>query len=556
MGINPTNFAFRATWKVTVGALFFWTVTLVGLLLWALEKENISVERLATMEARANFNKDSALRNWMAKRGGVYVQIDRGTPPNPYLDHIPERDIQTPSGKQLTLVNPAYMLRQTMNEFSELYGIKGRITSLKPLNKINEPDEWEREVLHAFDRDELEEKWEIGDINGKPHLRYMQAFYTKKACLKCHKHQGYQVGDVRGGIGVSIPLTPYLKVKGQTIRNLQFSYCGIWLLGIIGIGFGNHFARRRIIQQQEVEEALSVSKERFQDLVESTSDWIWELNNGGNFTYASPRVKEILGYEPEELVGKMTRFDLMPPMEAEDIRKQYSSFAAAAEPFDAMTNVNLHKNGHKVVMESSGRPFFNAEGKLLGYRGIDRDITERKQAEAELERLVTHDPLTGLYNRKALDERLTSEIIRATRYDRPLSIFALDIDHFKQVNDTHGHQAGDAVLRSFAEVINKSIRNMDCAARYGGEEFLVILPETPLSNAKNLAERLRSKIAENHIQIEKNKVLNVTASIGVATFPKHAKSWRDLLKVADIAMYAAKKNGRNRVHTADNSKLS
>ncbi|MCP3848632.1 MAG: diguanylate cyclase [Gammaproteobacteria bacterium] len=783
-----------------------------------MEKENIAVERLATMEARANFNKDTALRNWIAKRGGVYVQINRGTPPNPYLDHIPERDIQTTSGKQLTLVNPAYLLRQTMNEFSELYGIKGSITSLKPLNKINEPDEWESKVLHAFDRGELDEKWEVGDINGEPHLRYMQAFYTKKSCLKCHKHQGYQVGDVRGGVGVSIPLTPYIEVKSQTIRNLKFSYSTIWLLGIIGIGFVNHFTRQHITQQQESKEALSVSKERFQDLVESTTDWIWELDNKGNFTYASPRVKELLGYEPEELVGKMTGFDLMSPREAEAIKKEYNSFIAAAEPFYAMANINLHKDGHEVVMESSGRPFFDARGKLLGYRGIDRDITyrkraeellkesekkyrrlidglgdkhcifshtpegifsyaspgfralfgkepekiigkswrelgftddstvaddkadkriqndntsegnhfetvilncnhpdgsvkiieiaqspvfqgdclvaiegicaditERKQAEKELEKILcekgervkelqcmygvaesirnratleelfqdvaniiplswhypeitrgkvtfeekeyvsesfeeteweqscdilvnnkplgsikvfyleetpeldegpfmveernliegiaknlsesiekrgkeeelihmaTRDPLTGLYNHNEMQLLLNDEIERASRYKHPLSIFMLDLDHFKSVNDTYGHQSGDIVLQHLAKILESTIRTTDYAARYGGEEFLVILPETPLSETKNLAERLCSKIAENSIKIQKNKVLNVTASIGIATFLKHAKSQRDLLDAADVAMYTAKKNGRNRVHTADNS---
>ncbi|MCP4043903.1 MAG: PAS domain S-box protein, partial [Gammaproteobacteria bacterium] len=135
----------------------------------------------------------------------------------------------------------------------------------------------------------------------------------------------------------------------------------------------------RTAELAKTNDALRNSVGRFRSLVESTSDWIWELDNEANFTYASPQVKEILGYDPEELVGKMTRFDLMPPVEAEAIRAKYSSFIAAAEPFDAMTNVNLHRDGQEVVMESSGRPFFDAEGELLGYRGIDRDISERRK---------------------------------------------------------------------------------------------------------------------------------------------------------------------------------
>ncbi len=193
IGATPN---YRLIWANTLLMFTSWTLVLGGLLFWAMELESEHVETLATMEARANFNKDTALRNWMAKRGGVYVEINRGTPPSPYLKHIKERDIVTPSGKQLTLVNPAYLLRQTMNEFSELYGVKGRITSLKPLNPINEPDEWERAVLNNFDHEEYEEVWEVSEVEGKSHLRYMKAFYTKKSCLKCHEHQGYEVGDV------------------------------------------------------------------------------------------------------------------------------------------------------------------------------------------------------------------------------------------------------------------------------------------------------------------------------------------------------------------------
>ncbi len=140
-----------------------------------------------------------------------------------------------------------------------------------------------------------------------------------------------------------------------------------------------------VIRKRQFEDALSVSKRRFRDLVESTSDWIWEVDTEGNFTYASPRVKEILGYEPAELVGKMTAFDLMPPKEAESIEAEFSRVLAAEEAIDAMINVNLHRDGREIVMESNGRPFRDAEGKLLGYRGIGRDITERKRIEEELQ---------------------------------------------------------------------------------------------------------------------------------------------------------------------------
>ncbi|MDM8565301.1 PAS domain S-box protein [Candidatus Halobeggiatoa sp. HSG11] len=140
-----------------------------------------------------------------------------------------------------------------------------------------------------------------------------------------------------------------------------------------------------ISDRKRMEETLQASEERFRSLVESTSDWIWEIDEQGNFTYVSPRIKDILGYTPDEIIGKMTGFDLMPLEEAQKFQVEYASYILTAMSFEHMINVNLHKNGKQVIMESSGRPFFDESGKLMGYRGIDRDITERKQAEQALQ---------------------------------------------------------------------------------------------------------------------------------------------------------------------------
>ncbi len=137
-------------------------------------------------------------------------------------------------------------------------------------------------------------------------------------------------------------------------------------------------------ERKKIEKDLKKSEDWFRSLIESTSDWIWELDIQANFTYVSPQVKDVLGYEPEEIIGKMTGFDLMLPGDAKKIRAEFEGFVSAAEPFEGMINVNIHKSGRQVIMESSGRPFFDDTGKILGYRGIDRDITERKKAEREL----------------------------------------------------------------------------------------------------------------------------------------------------------------------------
>ena len=140
---------------------------------------------------------------------------------------------------------------------------------------------------------------------------------------------------------------------------------------------------------QKIHEDLRESEERFRNLTEITSDWIWEVDKNGFYTYVSPKIQDILGYEPEEIIGK-TPFDLMPPAEANRVSKFFNSIVASRKTFDCLENLNLHKNGHPVVLETSGIPTFDADGEFIGYRGIDRDITERKRAE-EFLRKQTHD---------------------------------------------------------------------------------------------------------------------------------------------------------------------
>ncbi|MGX9727370.1 MAG: diguanylate cyclase [Candidatus Electronema sp. VV] len=241
---------------ISCAVLLFWSGTLITLLYWAVVKEEGHALHYARLEARANFNKDMALRNWVSKRGGIYVPVSADTPPSPYLAHMSERDVKTASGKQLTLMNATYLLRQTMNEFSELYGIRGRITSLNPLNADNAPDVWETAVLEQFEQG-VQEVSEVAQIGGAPYLRYMQAVYAEESCLSCHFQQHtWKKGNVRGGIGVSVPLVPYLAIKRHTARLLLFSYSLLWLLGAVGIFFVNRFARRQMLRQENTEAEL------------------------------------------------------------------------------------------------------------------------------------------------------------------------------------------------------------------------------------------------------------------------------------------------------------
>ncbi len=208
--------SYSILYRYTAVAVVIWAIIVGGLLAWDINNENEQAIELANKEASTTFNKDLAFRTWVASHGGVYVPADERTPPNPYLSHVPERDITTTTGESFTLMNPAYVMRQVMEDYQNLYGVKGHITSLKPLNPVNAPDDWERQALLALEQG-ITETSEVIDIDGLPHIRHMQPLITEEACLKCHGDQGYKVGDIRGGVSVAVPMTTYTALASEDI---------------------------------------------------------------------------------------------------------------------------------------------------------------------------------------------------------------------------------------------------------------------------------------------------------------------------------------------------
>ena len=238
----------RTVYLIAATVALLWTITILVFFLWNSAFERKHLFEMAKNEALSFYKKDQAFRNWVASHSGVYVPVDENTPRNPYLSHVFERDITTPSGRELTLMNPAYVIRQVMGNFPDLYGVKGHITSLKPLNPINVPDEWEVSALSSFESGTVE-AIEISSIDGEPYMRFMRPMLTKESCLKCHAHQGYKVGDIRGGVSLAVPFTPYLAIQQSTIRGLASSLGSIWIFGIFAIGFITHIGKKRLVER-------------------------------------------------------------------------------------------------------------------------------------------------------------------------------------------------------------------------------------------------------------------------------------------------------------------
>jgi signal transduction histidine kinase len=250
--------AVAVIWTIVVAASFTFEIVRV-------KQETLEEARV---QADITFVKDILYRRWNAMHGGVYVPVTEETPPNPYLSHIPERDIVTPSGKQLTLMNPAYMTRQVNEIIKEKYGVRGHITSLNPIRPENAPDPWEKEALYAF-RNGKAEASSVSFINNKEYFRAMHAFITEKSCLKCHAKQGYREGDIRGGISISIPMKPLRAIENRNILTLAMVHGLLWVAGLIGIGSSRTRIRR---SEQERMHAVKELEQTADELERSNAD--------------------------------------------------------------------------------------------------------------------------------------------------------------------------------------------------------------------------------------------------------------------------------------------
>jgi diguanylate cyclase (GGDEF)-like protein len=410
---------FRIKRKINPLALFYLKISLViSLVILAVyagiyQRNNRLLLDALRQQAASYYDLIVRVRHWNAGYGGVYAEKKIGMEANPYLQEVGiEAEIETMDGSLLLLKNPALMTREISTILSDVNKIQFHITSLHLLNQDNAPDEFEQRALKKF-ADGEGEFWELEPRDAGPVFRYMAPLLFEESCDKCHSKFNYDLGDIRGGISVTIPFDK----TGQEIALNRLTIIGLSLLTL----------------------AL--------------------------------------------LLGS--------------------------------TYIMLNNLGTKL------------------------DAAQQALLEASI-----RDELTGLHNRRYLMTRLGEEFERARRKGTALGLLMIDIDHFKIVNDTFGHPAGDEVLRSVGQTLAGMLREYDVGGRYGGEEFAVILAETTPQDMVKLSERIREKI---DALADHGKVtgIHVTISIGVAVL-NDTDTIETLLQRADSALYRAKEAGRNR----------
>lgn len=300
---------------------------------------------------------------------------------------------------------------------------------------------------------------------------------------------------------------------------------------------GSHIAQ--FINRKQTEKKLRDSEQRFRSLTEFSSDWYWEQDLQFRFI-------DVAGRNIGDTTSFIGRTHWDESFKTEPINcswEEHRQKLEARKDFHDLILKNDREN-RSIYYTVSGRPIFDDDGTFRGYRGIGKDVTRQREADNQIQYLARHDALTGLPNRILFSETLVQTLHNSARHRRRFALLFIDLDRFKDINDTLGHQAGDQLLHEMAQRLKDTLRGGDFVARLGGDEFVVLLPEIEIGNDAAIVARKLLAALTKPIVVH-GQECRVSASIGISEYPTDAKDEHALMKNADIAMYHAKEQGKN-----------
>ena len=360
------------------------------------------------------------------------------------------------------------------------------------------------------------------------------------------------IADTYAEMGMAAPnisLDGFIYDRNPQTDMTWFYFSLLGALGMIGIVSGiaarfyqlNTIIRREMVAREIVTANLLALEQKYQILVEHAPFPILiSCLRDGRILYINPKAAQKLEITQEHAIGKLTHDYYADPEDRDSL-------------LVTIERQGYLQNAEVLLKATTGATFWvNVSATLIAFADEPAiflalvDVTKRKELEKQLETMAMTDDLTGLFNRRYFAAKGNAEFQRAHRYKTPLSMLMLDIDRFKLINDTYGHEAGDHVLKECATLMGQQLREIDILGRLGGEEFGVLLPNTDESHTLILAERLRHTIAQHPFVIH-GKPVSITASIGVAALHDDITLLDGVLRHADAAMYQAKQQGRNRV---------
>lgn len=307
-----------------------------------------------------------------------------------------------------------------------------------------------------------------------------------------------------------------------------------------------------ITAKRRLERALQLAHARLSAIIDSSFEGIITADTDQQIRTINQAACRIFGYREDEVIDQPLTM-LIP----ERFRAQHPSYVHQfqasddhARPMESRVEVSgRRKDGSEFMAEVTIAKI--GVGSRTEFTAFIRDISEHMRLLDELYLRASTDPLTGLHNRRHMTEEAEKELTRAQRFSHPTTAILIDLDDFKRINDTHGHQTGDQVLRQAAKICRRQVRRSDIIARWGGEEFLLLLPETDMTGAARMAERIQNELHGLRNSLPELEGQPVTASIGIAMFQGKGDGFEAMVHRADEAMYTAKHSGKDRIVTAD-----
>ncbi len=506
--------------------------------------KNIALQNnILLKEAKTLYQDQINIRKWNSMYGGVFVKPHQDEEPNPYL-----KDNTLKVNEKLTLmkINPAFMTRQ-LSELSNNDGYQFKITGLHPINPENNPNKFELRALKHFEKKKKSLEYYEFDQNNK--FYYMGALITTTSCLTCHKNQNYTLGEVSGGISIRLDATQHNMVLKSIQTKVLYAKIFIFVFTSILLLLLNNQLNSNIKLQKEVQKRTSEiesTKDLMQKILDADMSFLF-LTDKKNLIFTNKTVLDFAGYSTLEEFNLhfgdiSSKFELV---DDEDFLKPSDD---SKHWIDALYEQQKHKNLKVLIIHNGMKIYFRPHAKKIFSQNktlylISFDVITNEYEEIqELEEKASLDHLTGLFNRRKLDEILTQEIQLSNTVNSPLSIIFLDIDHFKKVNDTLGHDVGDIVLIQLADILTSHIRRGDFVARWGGEEFLIALQSTTTKEAGHLAEKVRQAVETFTFE----KADKVSISLGVTQL-LNGENKNSFIRRVDEALYKAKSGGRNMV---------
>lgn len=378
METHAYSFSISSYFKFIMG---LFTLLVTASLIWNISDIKMHLEELAHLEAKTNLNKDKAFRLWATRHGGAYFIVDKDTQPSPFLSFIEERDVVTKSGKVLTLYNPATMLREIMHDYSNLYGIKARITGRIYMNPENAPDEWESKALKHLIKGAKEYR-EVSKIEGKNYLRVMQPLYMDQKCMECHAWTGIKVGELRGATDVSVPLEKYERIGEENTQKLVLTHVLLWLIGMGSI----YFLGRRLTRSEKENKAYAQELNLRNQALEQSGSAILITNIRGEIEYANKAFLALNGFKLDEVLGQnptIIKSHLNAPALYRDMWNTLIEGKTWKGEFK-----NRKKNGTIYWCHETISPIIDPKGAHTHYIAVIEDIEERKIAEEYIRQLI------------------------------------------------------------------------------------------------------------------------------------------------------------------------